>query len=182
MCEIPCLDGFDVAQGESSLDGETYGRFLIATYDLYEKAFYSGKPVSVRTFDNWIAMLLGRPPESCGMSGRCGHYYLIEANGNAYPCDFYVLDEWLIGNINDASFFKLDKSPLVSRFLSQSVPLPQRCRGCEWLSLCRGGCRRDREPYQNGLPSDNRLCAGHRLFFSQRMERMKALAARIASR
>ena len=177
---IPCLDALDGAPGENALNAETYGRFLIEVYDLYEKAFYSGKPVSVRTFDNWLAMLSGRPPESCGMAGRCGHYYLIEANGNAYPCDFYVLDEWLVGNINDASFFRLDASPVVSRFLAESVPLPQACRGCEWRFLCRGGCRRDREPYQNGLPSDNRLCAGHRLFFSQRLARMKALAARMA--
>ena len=177
---IPCLDGFDGERGEFSLDSETYGRFLIETYDLYEKACYSGKPVSVRTFDNWIAMLMGYPPESCGMSGRCGRYYLVEANGNAYPCDFYVLDEWLLGNVNDASFFKLDKSPVAERFLSEGVPLSEQCRGCEWLSLCRGGCRRDREPYCGGLPSPNRLCAGLRMFFSQRMERMRALARYVA--
>ena len=179
---IPCLDGFDGEKTARSLDAKTYGRFLIATYDLYERAIYAGKPVSVRTFDNWIAMLLGRPPASCGMSGRCGGYFLIEANGNAYPCDFYVLDEWLLGNVNDASFFKLAKSPTASRFLQESVPLPERCEGCEWLFLCRGGCRRDREPYAGGLPSANRLCEGHRLFFSQRMGNMKRLAAHVAAR
>ena len=177
---IPCLDGFDGERNEFSLDSETYGRFLIQTYDLYEKAYYSGKPVSVRTFDNWIAMLMGHPPESCGMSGRCGRYYLVEANGNAYPCDFYVLDEWLLGNVNDASFYKLDKSPVAEKFLSESVPLPEQCRGCAWLSLCCGGCRRDREPYLGGQPSPNRLCAGLRMFFEQRMMRMQTLAKHIA--
>lgn len=177
---IPCLDGFDGKKTPLSLDAETYGRFLIGTFDLYEQAWYAGKPVSIRNLDNWLAMLLGYPPENCAMSGRCGHYFLVEADGGVYPCDFYVLDRWRLGNVGDASFFKLDKSPVGARFREESVPLPEGCARCEWFSLCRGGCKRDREPIAGGEPGAagaNRLCAGHKLFFSSRFERIKALAA-----
>jgi len=179
---IPCLDGFDGVKNAWSLNPATYGNFLIRTYDLYEQAYYAGHPVSIRTFDNWISMLLGYPPESCAMSGRCGNYFLIEADGSVYPCDFYVLDQWKLGNIRDASFFKLDKSPLAKSFREASYPLPDTCYACPYLRLCRGGCKRDREPIFTEKPSCNRLCEGHKLFFSARLERLNALAQHIGKK
>ena len=67
---IPCLDALDGQPGEFSLQPEAYGQFLVRTFDRYEDAWRSGRPVSIRAFDNWVGMLLGQPPESCGMSGR----------------------------------------------------------------------------------------------------------------
>lgn len=177
---IPCLDPLDGSRGPHSLDSAAYGRFLIETFDLYEKAWRQGRPVSVRHFDNWVGMLLGQPPENCAMAGRCGNYYLIEADGGVYPCDFYVLDGWRMGNINETSFFSLEKSPVGQAFRQASWALPDPCPACPWLSLCRGGCRREREPFQQGAPSLNRLCAGHRLFFEAREPRLRALAHYIA--
>lgn len=174
---IPCLDSFDGSKESYSLHPSTYGRFLIETFDLYERSFYNGCPISVRTFDNWISMLMGYPPENCGMSGRCGNYYLIESDGSTYPCDFYVLDQWKIGNILDSSFVKMDKSLISKRFQEESIPLSNTCKICKWLSLCRGGCKRDREPLVNGIPSLNRLCESNQMFFDARYERMRLLAA-----
>lgn len=175
---IPCLDGFDGKRSPQSLDPLTYGRFLVETFDLYERAWLSNKPVSVRTFDNWLGMLLGHPPESCAMAGRCGTYYLVEADGGVYPCDFYVLDSWRMGSIRKDSFFRLEKSALGQAFREASWPVAEACRECLWYFLCRGGCKRDREPLSQ--PSPSRLCRGHQLFFQARLPRMQALATRLA--
>ena len=56
--------------------------------------------MSIRQFDNWVQMYVGRQPEQCGVCGHCMHQFVVEGNGNVYPCDFYCLDEWLLGNIN----------------------------------------------------------------------------------
>lgn len=173
---IPCLDGFDNKSMPFSLNSRTYGRFLIETFDLYEHFFYAKDPVSVRNFDNWIQMLLGNPPESCALSGRCGIYFVIEADGSVYPCDFYVLDQWRMGNINEHSFFRLEKSDVSAAFREESFTLPEACRNCRWIQLCRGGCKRDREPLVNGQSKGNRLCEGHKMFFEARYDRLKALA------
>lgn len=177
---IPCLDALDGQPGEFSLQPKAYGQFLVRTFDRYEDAWRSDRPVSIRAFDNWVGMLLGQPPESCGMSGRCGHYYVIEADGSVYPCDFYVLDEWRLGNINDTSFFKLANLPLGAEFRRLSIPLPESCRACPYLALCRGGCRRERESFVGTAPGSNRLCAGVRLFFDQRLSRLQQLAREVA--
>ena len=173
---IPCLDGFEGSKMSFSLNSRTYGTFLIETFDRYERLFQTEERVSIRNFDNWIQMILGVPPENCALSGRCGKYYVVEADGGVYPCDFYVLDSWRLGNIHERSFFWFDKSEVSYAFRKESYNLPESCRDCRWIQLCRGGCKRDRGLVANGIPGENRLCEGHKMFFEARYERLKALA------
>ena len=172
---IPCLDDMDF-NSPFSVSAESYGSFLISAYEQYEKSIYCKEPLSIRNFDNWIGMIAGYPPENCALSGKCGNYYLIEADGTVFPCDFYALDKWRLGNINSDSFFRLAKNEVGKSFISESLNLPEACRKCKWLSLCRGGCKRDREPIINGIPSENRLCQGHRMFFEEKYKDMVKLA------
>ncbi len=174
---IPCLDDFDGSKNEFSLLPGDYGRFLCDTFPLYEQAWRSGHPVSVRTFDNWLTMAMGYPPESCAMCGRCGNYYLLEADGSVYPCDFYVLDEWKLGNIQQDSFFRLEKSETGRRFRDLSLQVDENCRHCPHFALCRGGCRREREPLQGDTLQLNRLCQDHRMFLDQYGDRLHRMAA-----
>ena len=176
---IPCLDDLDGAPGPCSLTEAHYLTFLKTTFDLYYKAFMSGRYVSVRNFDNYIGIILGLPPENCAMNGRCGSYFLIESDGGVYPCDFYVLDEWKLGSICEASVARLMASDAMRRFQAQSRVLPERCAACRWRPLCRGGCRRNREPFTDGVPADNRFCESFRMLFEARYDRMKALAEKI---
>lgn len=178
---IACLNPFDGKARSWSLTPELYANFLIKSFDLYYTAFKSGNYVSVRNFDNYIGILLGREPENCAMCGRCGQYFLIEADGSVYPCDFYVLDEWKIGNINNSSFFRLAKADTVQRFIGTSLYVSPECKGCKWYGLCRGGCRRDREPFQNDLPALNKWCISYKKLFEYAYPRMCEMA-RILSR
>lgn len=178
---IPCIDGFECEKCEDpsvSLAPSplSYGRFLCQMYDLYEAHLRSGHPVFERRLDNYIDMLIGHQPEMCGMCGQCGGYFLVEADGSVFPCDFYVLDPCLLGNINTTSFARLRRSENMLRFRKEGCTLPPECRTCAWFSLCRGGCRRDREPYRDGVPSSNRFCESYRIFFESRLSNMKKTA------
>lgn len=180
---IPCLDPLDGATNENSLTPADFGRFLCEIYPLYAQGIRNGRPVSVRAFDNWLQMLMGYPPENCGFLGRCMPNYLVESNGNVYPCDFYALDEWLLGNINQKSFFSLSKSPVQAAFLERSCTVDEDCLACSFRAICRGGCRRDREPpLAQGNLKKNRLCEGYRMFFSAYLNDMKTLARQLTGR
>ena len=179
---IPCLDHLDGTKAEYSLTPDEYLSFLKKSFDMYYAAYAAGRPVSIRNFDNYISILLGQQPENCGMCGRCGRYYLIEADGSVYPCDFYVLDEWKLGNINDSSFFKLAGSPVGERFVADSLPVPEKCRACRWYALCRNGCRREREPLDAGIPAVNKWCGCYQEFFACSAERMRKMAEGIAAK
>ena len=158
------------------LTAEDFGHFLVETWRCYAHRIRSGHYVSVRAFDNWINMLSGRPPENCGFAGCCSPNYLVESNGNIYPCDFYALDEWMLGNIKETNFKRLANSEKMKQFCESSrIPDPA-CLFCPYGAICRGGCRRDREPVQtDGSYGKNRLCTGYRLFFENCLKDMQRL-------
>ena len=170
---IPLIDDFGSAGAEFSPDAAAYGRFLTETFALYHRDIMRGTYVSVRDFDSYIHMVRGLPPSSCAMQGRCGGYFTVEADGGVYPCDFYVTDEYKIGNITESSFFSLAKSEKLRDFVVSSVCTEEKCRGCTWFSLCRGGCRRHREPF----PSVTRFCEAYTYFFAQSIGKMREIAA-----
>ena len=174
---IPCIDDFDIPERTFSPSSENYGNFLIETFKLYVRDIRNGEYVSVRTFDNYIQMLKGRRPESCSMTGRCTCYFVIEGNGDVYPCDFYVLDRWKLGNIRDNDFRSMLKSEKASDFVTSSVYMHPDCRTCRHYSLCRGGCRRDKEPFDDqGKPGKNRYCESFKMFFDTCGDELRALA------
>ena len=37
------------------------------------------------------------------MNGVCSRQYVVEADGSVYPCDFYMLDDWRLGNLTTDS-------------------------------------------------------------------------------
>lgn len=179
---IACLDDFGGAQTEHSLTPEAYGRFLVKSLELYERAFFAGQYVSIRNFDNYVGILLGRRPENCAMCGQCGVYYLIEGDGGVYPCDFYVIDPYRMGNINDQSFFKLEKSPVAAAFRAASAYVSEPCKACKYFYLCRGGCRRDREPFEAGRPALNHWCEGYKTFFEAAEPRLSKIARAVRAK
>lgn len=176
---IPCIDGLEQVHGSNdySLDAGAYGKFLCRVFDLWYGDYVHGRYVSVRAFDNYIQMLAGRPPESCAMAGVCSPYPLIEADGAVYPCDFYARDEHLLGNIADLSFDELLAGTAAQHFAAPSHLVHPDCRDCRFFPLCRGGCRRDREPFAGGMPMCNPYCQAYKVFFAHALPRMQQIAA-----
>lgn len=160
---IPCLDPIFEQRGSSpySLTPEMFGDFLIRLFDLWYADRIKGEFIYIHYFESLAGQLLGHPPASCGMMGVCSAQNVVEADGTVYPCDFYALDEYLLGNINTDSFEELDKHR--QPFLQASLQGLEKCRSCRYGFLCHGGCRRDRQ----GAASieENYFCAGYMKFF-----------------
>ncbi len=176
---IPCLDELNQPGGQNgySLTPEAYGDFLKRLFRLWYVDLNTKRPVSIRYFDNLVMMLGGYPPESCGMSGSCSCYYMIEADGSVYPCDFYVTDEWRIGRVQTDGWAEMSASDTARRFVEISRQVAEECRSCPYYRLCRGGCRRNREPISLGENTPNFLCPAFREFFAYAAEDL-AKAAR----
>lgn len=175
---IPCLDPLNEEPGgyQYSLTPERYTQFLKRLFDEWYNDIIGGHMISIRYFDNLVGMLMGYPPESCGMSGVCTAYFVIEADGGVYPCDFYVIDEWHLGNIIEAGFGQLGASEAACNFTEASKHIDPECTRCRWYNLCRGGCRRNREPFINGTPALNYYCTSFKEFFEYSIDRLLKLA------
>ena len=135
--------------------------------------------VSIRYFDNLLQLMLGCPSEVCGMKGHCTCQFIIEANGGVYPCDFYVIDQWYMGNIKEKSFSQLLASSAAQQFIQLSAYIDLACRSCPWFALCRGGCRRWRDPFIDGKPGLNILCSAYREFFEYTFDRFLKIVEKI---
>ena len=179
---IPCLDPLEEERGSSpySLTPEKYGKFLKTLFDLWYRDLQAGKFIYIRYFENLLGMLLGGHPESCGMSGNCMIQNIVEADGSVYPCDFYCLDKWKLGNIRDDDFASMAENQTASAFLAEAKREMPDCKGCKWYFICRGGCRRDREPIEENAPVKNYFCPAYQEFFEYAMPRLQEVAANIS--
>lgn len=175
---IPCLDPLGEAPGEQdySLSPQEYGRFLCRLFDLWYQDAVGQRAPSIRQFENYIEMLLGFPPEACGMAGVCGMQHVVEADGSVYPCDFYVLDGYRLGNLCTDSLEEINRRREALGFVQQSRAVDRACRDCPHFPLCRGGCRRYRPVEADGSLGRNTLCPGYREFFAYAAPRLKELA------
>ncbi len=179
---IPCLDPLGESFGghDYSLTPEAYGQFLCELFDLWYADIQAGSVPSIRDFDNYVQMLMGYPPESCNLRGVCGMQYVVEADGAVYPCDFYVLDEMRLGNLNETDFPEIDQKRAEIGFIEASVPLDPACEACQYLNICRGGCRRHRET-GTGLGTTY-FCASYKLFFAHALPGLTTVARALMAR
>ena len=180
---IPCLEPLGQERGRSPyhLSVEEYGDFLIRSFDLWLEDLRHGEYVSIRHLDNWLGILLGRQPESCGMTGRCSIQFVVEGDGGVYPCDFYVLDQLRLGTVGVDSFAEMAASPAAQAFLRCSQPVPDSCAQCPYYPLCRNGCRRDRLSFGEDEPALNYFCPALRRVFQQRGGQLQQAAALLAN-
>ncbi len=177
---IACLDPIWEVQNqqEYSLTPEAYGRFLIELFDLWELDLQKGRQPYIRQFENYVGILLGQVPESCEQRGVCSYQSVIEADGSVYPCDFYVLDDYKLGNLNEDNYEQINANRARLRFVENSLNHTEKCRACEYFVLCRGGCRRHREQPGTVL-GENWFCESYKMFFGARLERLKRIVERV---
>ena len=170
---IPCLDPIFEERGGSSwsLTPEAYGQFLIRLFDRWYADRMRGEPVYVHYFECLAGMLQGYPPASCGMTGVCSVQTVVEADGSVYPCDFYALDDYRLGNVNTDSFDEMHQKRLP--FLEQSRQGLEKCAACRHGGICRGGCRRDRQGPE-GI-GENYFCQAYMRFFDHAAPKLYAL-------
>lgn len=164
---IECLDPLGEVPGsrEYSLTPRRYENFLKSLFDAWYLDVKAGKPVYNRYFENLLMILDGQAPESCSMRGICGHQWVVEADGSVYPCDFYALDPWLLGNIREETLEEMERRREELGFIRWSGKVHEDCKECRWHPLCRGGCRRHREPVGREETGKNYFCEAYKGFF-----------------
>ena len=172
---IPCLDPLTDSDKRPvfSLTAENYGKFLCRIFDLWYRDWAQQDYCSVRLFEDYINILLGTPQGiTCSACGLCGGYLVVEGDGSVYPCDFFALDRWKVGNIRENALPELFSSDRYREFLELGRHRPAECAGCPWGQLCRGGCKYD----WVGAAPHNRHCQALKTFFTHAQQRLLTVA------
>jgi len=142
---IPCMDfqAQNITQpGKYVITPKQYGDFLCEVFDIW---YNDGDPqISIRFFDNMLAVYLNQEAEACTHRETCPKMIVFEQNGDAYPCDFLIHEDYRLGNIGTDSLESIVNHEKMDLFLQKKPSLPEQCKSCEFLSLCHGGCPRSR--------------------------------------
>jgi len=175
---ITCLDPLGEPRGQKaySLTPEAYGKFLITLFDLWYEDLQKNEQPFIRQFENYVGILAGYMPESCEQRGTCGAMYVVEADGSVYPCDFYVLDDYKLGNFNVNTISELDEKRREIRYIERSYNHPEKCKNCKYFQLCRGGCFRSRLGVGETQEGLNYFCEGYYAFFEACYDRIREIA------
>ena len=104
------------------------------------------------------------------MLGHCAPQFVVESNGDVYPCDFYVLDQYRCGNIRENTLLELATCETMKGFLKEPRRSCAACGDCPFEGICHRNCKRLNSAYY-----DDRDC-GYRELLEYAGERMQQIA------
>jgi len=175
---IPCVEFDDSGSAMPyTISGEEWGDFLCGLYDVWIAS--DTRRVSIRLFDSIVNRLVTGRPSICHMESDCCQYFLVEYNGDVYPCDFFVERRLKLGNIKADNWNRMQGSPLYRRFGMQKKEWNRECSACEWKSLCAGDCLKHRVYAKRDSRTLSRLCPGWKQFYAHTFQGFQRLADNI---
>lgn len=166
---IPCLPELDKSTENYDLKPREFYSFYKAIYNLWKKDIIDGKVISISLFDNLAMLFKGIYPHTCGMLGQCQLQMIIEADGSIYPCDFYALDQYKLGNIAEDEVSLIRKSQVLHQFLNEEKRYSKLCGECKFNNVCHGNCKR-----MNIVYFDDNYC-GYQQFLEETYEEFHAM-------
>ena len=139
----PCLGDLEgTAKNPYTLTPQRFSDFYIQLFQYWFEDYKKDKGRSIKLFDDVVnQMVLGRPT-NCGMNGMCTPQLVVEADGSTYPCDFYCLDQYKMGNIAHEPVSALLSSAQVTEFINRPHTQPKLCANCKYRIFCGGSCKR----------------------------------------
>ena len=175
---IPCVE-FDQNNHllPYSISGEDWGNFLNKIFDEWIKN--DTKSISIRLFDSILEYIVYRSYNVCQMGDNCCKYFVVEYNGNVYPCDFFVQDDLKLGNILTSKWKDFLNSPIYLKFGTQKATWNNLCQTCPFLELCHGDCQKNRVGTPNiSTKTLSVLCKGWKMFYAHSLPELIKLAVK----
>jgi len=174
---IPCVEVDD--HGELlpfSINGAEWGEFMCELFDEWYPDRYQ---VSIRHFDSLLFKLVDGVSNVCVLGRNCCQYFVVEYNGDIYPCDFFVEESQKLGNILDTSWETAMHADRYIDFGNQKTEWNNACSNCSCVELCNGDCLKHRVYANHKSDNLSYLCQGWKQFNKHSNKRFEDLASEI---
>lgn len=167
----------EVVLSQCSVGSVAYGRFLTGVFGEWIR--HDVGRVFVHLFDSTLQTSVHGRPSVCSFGETCARKFAVEADGSVYACERFLDDEHRLGQLPAQPLAELMAAPQRHAFEeAKRATLSARCRRCDVLAACQGGCPHHRFlPAPGGGPGENYLCAGYRHFFRSVSPHIRAMAA-----
>lgn len=177
---IPCVE-VDPGTGkvtDFSVTPQQLGEFWCTMFDRWYK--YGPTNLSIRDFDSILAFYLTGKHTICTFDRQCSQYIVIEHTGDAFCCDFFVEPRWRLGNIFETPIHELAAGGKKRAFARAKQNLCSKCLVCRYLAVCRGGCMKDRAPFdKDDFGRESYFCEAYKRFFEYTMPKFSQIAAQV---
>ncbi len=174
---VPCVER-DVRTGEVldfCISSQEYGDFMCRVFDRWQE--YGVDKVSIRMFDSIMHYLISGRHTNCTFGRRCDDYIVVEHNGDVFCCDFFVEEDYKLGNILESGIGEIYSSNKKGEFARAKNRLSNKCFVCRYSQLCRGGCLKDRRTQAGGFKRCSYFCEAYKQFFDHSMGKFQEYAA-----
>jgi len=177
---IPCVE-FDPAGNllPFAINGEEWGEFLCDIFDQWHPRDIHR--VSIRHFDSILQKMVDGTANVCTIGRNCCQYFVVEYNGDIYPCDFFVESSLKLGNIMETGWDEALASKSYRDFGAQKAQWNPECRTCDCLNYCSGDCLKHRMYAGNPPQNLSLLCAGWRKFIRRTRLKFHEIAGNISA-
>lgn len=177
---VPCVEKAEDDPNKAaafSITPEEYGKFMNRIFDRWLD--YGIRKLSVRLFDSMLSYLLGNRHTECTFGRQCADYIVVEHNGEAFCCDFYVTGDTRLGNIMQTLIGRLADNEIKRLFNRKKMEINNKCLICRYLEICRGGCPKDRAMLTGTHKAPSYFCEGYKMFFAYALPRLRIIASDI---
>jgi uncharacterized protein len=175
---IPCVE-FDEKGNllPFAINGREWGDFMCEIFDRWIK--HDTRKVSVRHFDSILSLKVDNIRNVCVMGKNCCQYFVVEHNGDIYPCDFFVQEELKLGSVFDSDWSGLQQSDKYLEFGKQKACWNSICDNCSCIDYCYGDCLKNRNFTARSSDSISTLCEGWKEFYQHTENEFMKLAVQI---
>lgn len=149
---IECLPDFGLTVYESpfACTPELYESFYSELFVYWLNELIKGEFYSFSIFDDCIRIVNGDKATTCGRSGGCNPQTVLESNGDVFPCDFFTMEEYKVGNLAEKKFEEVYLKKNYKKFSEDPNIIKAPCFNCPFYQKqCNGGCRRMRDTFVN---------------------------------
>jgi uncharacterized protein len=129
---------FDAGVDAFSISSEQWYEYLSVVFDRWMN--HGDADISVLDLDEVIAWLDPTGPHPmCSSSQTCVRWVSVDPDGSMYPCAYFRAS-MLYGNILTMSLQEVVGSSAYQQFRQVFVQPPEKCRQCEFFTMCGNGC------------------------------------------
>lgn len=151
-----------------------YAKFLARLLELWLDL--DDENFRIRPLEDIVRGMFNRRVGLCRYEGICSTYITIDSNGDVYPCDEFLNEEFLLGNLVERSLSEVYSSRKLQNYYSGRADMWAVCRQCEWFNTCKGGCMREwkgRKSLHN--PETEEFCQARKFIFEKTQKTLRAL-------
>lgn len=150
------------------------GNYAQCLVDIAEEYLGPRNRIEITNLDGYIDLIkFGYPSRRgiCSVSRNCCSTRLFfENTGDVYFCGSFCKPEILLGNVfNDSIgrlFSRLANKNVYKRLAHRYENIKKACKGCEFLSICNGGCPAFAYDEGDMFSKSDFWCAVNKIFFS----------------